>query len=277
MLLHLLHSAMRQRHLSLISRNPQKSKRATTKKGPDAFVNFHKPKTPAQMNYPQMPLPEQPGKAIGAEKTPEQSSEKETKEIRNPPKSAPVPMTSSAQKKEKEEAPPSSGWSIGKWIAKKINPDATYVDSLGEDNKAYYDEKLKRWIFPGDDPSTVVTELPPPPTMPIPKKEPTGTQDTTKTPSKADPLASLMAPPPGRTPQHTGQGGLADLMAPPRVARSHFSEPRVSRSASRLPNANVPASARKPAADPGLKPPAPHFVIFQAPPVAKPSEEKSED
>ncbi len=164
------------------------------------------------------------------------------------------------------------GWSIGKWFAKKISLEATIADP-GEEMKAYYDEKLKRWVFPGDDPATVAKPLPPPPTMSSTKKEPDA-QNTT-TPSKADPLASLMALP-SRTPVHgSGQGGLADLMAPPRVARSHFSEPRV-KTASRLPNMNVSSSARKPAAEPGSKPPAPHFVIFQ-PPATQSSEQKSEE
>jgi len=242
----------------------------------DASIDFKNHNVPTQTNTPQTPVQEQLDKAdkvIRAEKSSNQLNEKQIKEINNPPKSAPVSTTSSSsQKKEKQEAPPSSGFSITKWLSKRLNPDATVVDDLGEDNKAYYDEDLKRWIFPGDDPSAVVTVLPPPPTMPIPKKE-SDIQDT-KTPSKADPLASLMAPP-SRTPQHSvTQGGLADLMAPPRAARSHFSEPRV-RATSRLPNVHGSSSARKPAAEPGSKPPAPHFVIFQ-PPTSKPSEEKSE-
>ena len=88
--------------------------------------------------------------------------------------------------------------------------------------------------------ATVAKPLPPLPIISTAKNEP-DTQNA-KTPSQADPLESLMAPP-SRTPVHgTGQGGLADLMAPPRVARSHFSEPRV-KTASRLSNANVPSSA----------------------------------
>ena len=142
--------------------------------------------------------------------------------------------------------------------------------------QAYYDEKLKRWIFPGDDPATVAKPLPPPPTMPITKKG--SEMQNTKTPLKEnDPLASLMAPP-SRTPQHgVGQGGIADLMAPPsRVARSHFSEPRV-KASSRHPNAmNTSSSTQKPVAEPLSKPPAPHFVIFQPPKATQSSEEQTE-
>jgi hypothetical protein len=151
-----------------------------------------------------------------------------------------------------------------------MNPDAN-IANPGKKMEAYYDEKLKRWIFPGDDPAEVAKPLAPPPKMSAMKnKAPT---DDSTTPAKDDPLGSLMAPP-GRTPSRgIGAGGdpLSALMAPPR-ARSHFSEPRV-KAASRAASLNIPASARKPATEPGSKPAAPHFVIFQ--PVATPASETS--
>jgi len=32
---------------------------------------------------------------------------------------------------------------ISDWLTKRLNPDATKVDDLGEEMKAYYDEKRK--------------------------------------------------------------------------------------------------------------------------------------
>ena len=74
-----------------------------------------------------------------------------------------------------------------------MNPDATECD-VGETMQAYYDEKQKRWIFPGDDPNEVIPSMGPPPTMPV------GTPVAEPAPAPAaasnDPLAAMMAPPP---------------------------------------------------------------------------------
>ena len=174
------------------------------------------------------------------------------------------------------------GFSLTNWITKKMNPDASIADTGGK-MEAYYDEKLKRWIFPDDDPDEVAKPLAPPPI--IPAKKNTEGNDDMQTPSKAannDPLASLMAPP-SRTPNSLGTKGgsdpIANLMAPPRggLARSHYSEPRVK--SSRGANLNLPASARK-ASDSSnensSKPAAPHFVIFQPPPATSKTEEKED-
>jgi len=73
-------------------------------------------------------------------------------------------------------------------VAKKLNPDATEAD-LGGKMEAYYDKKLGRWIFPGDDPNEVAKPLAPPPVAPAVK-------DAPKQPvASNDPLAALMAPP----------------------------------------------------------------------------------
>ena len=85
-----------------------------------------------------------------------------------------------------------------------MNPDASIADP-GLKMEAYYDEKAKRWIFPGEDPAEVAKPLAPPPTMPAAKK-------TAETPVKADandPLAALMSPPVQRTPNR-GIGGGGD-------------------------------------------------------------------
>jgi hypothetical protein len=147
-----------------------------------------------------------------------------------------------------------------------MNPDAAIADT-GEKMEAYYDEKLKRWIFPGDDPNEVAKPLAPPPVISV--KKDNGNIISAQTPAKNnddDPLAALMAPPVGRTPDRAiGSSGdpLKDLMAPPRA--SHFSEPRKQAGASRAASRNMPSSARKPplSAAASGKPPAPHFVIFQ--------------
>jgi len=62
--------------------------------------------------------------------------------------------------------------------------------------EAYFDEKLKRWVFPGDDLAELAKPLPPPPTslsMDISGQEnvvPLKLQNEVQ-----DPLSSLLAPP----------------------------------------------------------------------------------
>lgn len=73
--------------------------------------------------------------------------------------------------------------------------------------EAYYDEKAKRWIFPGDDPAEVAKPLAPPPTAMTPRKEP---EQEEKKNAPLDPLAAMMAPPPrsvGRRPGTTPRPG----------------------------------------------------------------------
>ena len=136
---------------------------------------------------------------------------------------SPVASTSTAtpaSKKPIVEAPSSaSSWSIGNWLTKKLNPDATQAD-IGGEMEAYYDEKLKRWIFPGDDPAEVAKPLAPPPTTPIVKDH----IASTSTPTTNDPLASLMAPPTRGTPNTNGPptivGSRTPISGPPRIPRS---------------------------------------------------------
>lgn len=65
--------------------------------------------------------------------------------------------------------------------------------------QAYYDKKLKRWIFPGDDPAEVAKPLAPPPIAPKKTSEAPATP-LVGAPAAAsnDPLAALMAPPSSR-------------------------------------------------------------------------------
>lgn len=101
------------------------------------------------------------------------------------------------------------GWSVRGWLTKKLNPDATEAD-VGDAMEAYYDEKLKRWIFPGDDPNEVAKPLAPPPTTPVVKHEmgPVSTPNL----SSNDPLSMMMAPPSRSTPK---TDPLSNLVAPP--------------------------------------------------------------
>lgn len=129
------------------------------------------------------------------------------------------------------------------WVTKKLNPDATEAD-LGGKMEAYYDKKLGRWIFPGDDPNEVAKPLAPPPVklaevavVTEEKKE-----DDAK---KSDPLAALMAPPPSRT--TTNRAPLSSLGK---------------RSTSRVTPSNLPTSdPLKPVVDP------PKFTVFQPVPT----------
>lgn len=163
---------------------------------------------------------------------------------------------------------PPTGWSIGNWLTKKLNPDATQAD-VGGSLEAYYDEKLKRWIFPGDDPVEAAKPLAPPPTTPVVKEN----QPPAGTPSAAsnDPLAMMMAPPSRSTPR---SDPLSDLMAPP--SRSTPSSglrgpPRIPRSHNPM-HPSTSSSSGKPPASSVSAPP--QFVIFQPKPAEPAEEEK---
>ena len=84
----------------------------------------------------------------------------------------------------------SKRWTIGDWLTKKLNPDATKAD-VGERMEAYFDEKLKRWVFPGDDLTELAKKLPPPPSSAHGIISPS----IEKAKETNDPLSSLMAPP----------------------------------------------------------------------------------
>ena len=110
-------------------------------------------------------------------------------------------------------------------MTKWLNPDATTAD-LGEGMQAYYDEKLKVWVFPGEDPAEKAKPIGPPPMTPAKKedsKQEEAKSEAVATPP-ADPLAAMMAPPrrppssfrrPGATPGAARPGAPPTFMMPP--------------------------------------------------------------
>jgi hypothetical protein len=140
----------------------------------------------------------------------DQASEHQRKQIPKPPVTAPpVMIGQDAGKKEvpKTPAPSSSGArttsggtplsGIKSWFIKKFNPDATECTLPENEEKAYYDEDRKRWIFPGDDPDEVAAPLAPPPIVPKAALEATPEPANN---APLDPLAAMMAPPSSRIP-----------------------------------------------------------------------------
>jgi hypothetical protein len=80
-------------------------------------------------------------------------------------------------------------------VTKWLNPDATTAD-LGERMEAYYDEKLKVWVFPGEDPAEIAKPIgPPPTTVKNTINEPQTDNKDTNSNTNLDPLAAMMAPP----------------------------------------------------------------------------------
>lgn len=127
--------------------------------------------------------------------------------------------------------------------------------------QAYYDEKLKRWIFPGDDPAEVAKHLAPPPIM-TPKAD---APASTPAPVSNDPLAALMAPPSRLSTKRSG---------PP---SRRYADPLVSMgNVSSTPMSGLPPISSKtesPMRDASAAPPK--FAVFQ--PKPKPVEEKAGD
>jgi len=110
-----------------------------------------------------------------------------------------APMSAPANLEQpRKEAPSSSvkrrglfDFGIKDRMTKWLNPDATKAD-IGEPMQAYYDDKRKVWVFPGEDPDETVKPIGPPPT--------TSTSVPTLAaalppPTSNDPLAAMMAPP----------------------------------------------------------------------------------
>ena len=63
--------------------------------------------------------------------------------------------------------------------------------------EAYFDEKLKRWVFPGDDLAQMAKPLPPPPITVFKEEVPVNSLPPSIEQVKViyDPLSMLMAPP----------------------------------------------------------------------------------
>ena len=113
-------------------------------------------------------------------------------------------------------------------MTKWLNPDATKAD-IGEPMQAYYDEKRKVWVFPGEDPEEKVKPIGPPPTT-----------------STSVPTLAAAPPPP------TSNDPVAAMMAPP--SRAAISKSKMGAE---------PAHLATPAKMPMTYTPAPSFAVFQ--------------
>jgi len=110
------------------------------------------------------------------------------------------PMTPGPASGSKTPKAPNSGLFRGmkSYLVKRFNPDAKYCELPDNEEKPYYDNDSKRWIFPGDDPTEVAKPLAPPPTigkMPTEEVKSTETEDD----GIKDPFAAMMAAPVNRT------------------------------------------------------------------------------
>jgi len=113
--------------------------------------------------------------------------------VESSPMSSPKPATKQDSKKAPVSEPPrSAGW-LSRLLGRDSESKAKVAD-VGEEMQAYYDEKLKRWIFPGDDPTEVAKPLAPPPIMSSPKPN-APPEKASEQEKNNDPLAALMAPP----------------------------------------------------------------------------------
>jgi hypothetical protein len=79
-------------------------------------------------------------------------------------------------------------------LIKRFNPDATECTLPDNEEKPYYNNELKVWVFPGEDPHEVAKPIAPPPMIPkagdsAPAPEPS------RPAAVNDPLAAMMAPP----------------------------------------------------------------------------------
>jgi hypothetical protein len=89
-------------------------------------------------------------------------------------------------------------FSIKEQMTKWLNPDAVVADT-GESMQAYYDDKRKIWVFPGEDPEEKSKPLGPPPISQMTPMQSNAQESTGAASSKVtqhDPLAAMMAPPP---------------------------------------------------------------------------------
>jgi hypothetical protein len=147
------------------------------------------------------------------------------------------------------------GSSLRHRLFKLFNPgsDAYVVDLPQDEEKPYYDEKRKIWVFPGDNPDELVKPIAPPPTMP------------TTTPSTPAPEPS------------TSNDPLAAMMAPPSRGPSSMKRPGLGGTPRGYPG-SMPGFGGGPpgSAPPSAGGPPPQFAVFQPKPTPK-EEPKSED
>jgi len=154
------------------------------------------------------------------------------------------------------------GFGITEKMNKWLNPDATTAD-LGEGMQAYYDEKRKVWVFPGEDPDEVAKPIGPPPTIPaaLSEKEEESPKAESSTPQ--DPLAAMMAPPQRAQSFRRSSSAMSSMENAAGVA-------------SRYPGMVPPAGAnRGPSLLSAGGPPPPQFTVFKPAPVAKDKDDKA--
>jgi len=144
-------------------------------------------------------------------------------------------------------------------IARMINPDATVVTLESDEGKPVYDEKLKRWIFPGDDPAEVAKPLAPPPKGPIPSAGSSTPKPATKS---NDPLGNLMAPPPRRS-------------TPASSSRSRYPDPMASMGVVSTPGTKNTTKAKMPPLSKKIVTAPPKFTVFKPQPSAERKKESS--
>jgi hypothetical protein len=151
-----------------------------------------------------------------------------------------------------------SKWGLGikDKMTKWLNPDATTAD-LGEGMQAYYDEKRKVWVFPGEDPDEKAKPIGPPPTVIASER----TEESPKAPK--DPLAAMMAPP--------------QRASSFRRTSSLLSQTERGSLASRYPGMLPPGAAKPPGSLSSLSAggPPPQFTVFKPAPVAMEEKEST--
>lgn len=162
------------------------------------------------------------------------------------------------------------GWSLGikDRMTKWLNPDATTAD-LGEGMQAYYDEKRKVWVFPGEDPDEKVKPLTPPPTAAKMKTETLPPQNVA---TPIDPLAAMMAPPSRRSASMIRRS--SSVMSKTESGTSQLSSgpgaPPIG-----MPPIIMPLGAAPPSLGGGGPPP--RFTVFKPAPVTAAEEEPDAD
>lgn len=148
------------------------------------------------------------------------------------------------------------GSSLRHRLFKLFNPgsDAYVVDLPQNEEKAYYDEKRKVWVFPGDNPDELVKPIAPPPTM----AATTPAKPAPEPSAPTDPLAAMMAPPPRRA-------GGPSSMNRPALGGTPRGYPGSMSGLGGPPGSAAPAAGGPP----------PQFAVFQ--PKPKPKEEQEPD
>merc|ERR1712238_355617 len=128
------------------------------------------------------------------------------------------PMTPGPASGSKTPKAPNSGLFRGmkSYLVKRFNPDAKLCELPDNEEKPYYDNDSKRWIFPGDDPAEIAKPLAPPPTIgKMPTEEVKSNE--TKDDGPKDPFAAMMAPPVNRglSAKRRAGGGPPGMSSPP--------------------------------------------------------------